>query len=171
MKHDMRDTLFVLQGFDAVTKTVCAECRVQIDDLDQLTAILAPESASDPDLSGLYSGLSRSEMQMIGALCTPAIVPDAILTGIGRPHPVLGSAPYLIHTNFELPLMLDGRKPLAAFKNVNPSEWFDDLLNPFEPFVASGDIVRRVVETPMPDLKRQDPDLEGMRDVLFALPD
>lgn len=166
-----RYSLFVLKGFDAVTKNVCAECRVRIDDLDQLTAILAPESAPDPGLEGQYVGLSQCEMQKIGALCIPPIVPDAILTGLGRPHLAFDAIPYLIHTNFELPLMLDGRKPLAVFGDVYPSDWFDDLLEPFEPYVASGQILRRILDTPVPALKQHDPDLDGMRDVLFALPD
>jgi hypothetical protein len=171
MTLETRDTLFVLQGFDAVTDTVCAEWRVRIGDVDQLRALLAPESATDPALNCRYSGLSELIMRKIGALCIPPIVPDAILTGLSRPHLAFDVIPYLIHTNFELPLMLDGRKPLAVFGDVYPSDWFDELLAPFEPFVASGQILRRIIDTPAPALKQQHPDLDGMRDVLFALPD
>lgn len=166
-----RSSNFVLKAFDALTKTVCAEWRVRIDDLDQLTAILAPESAADPDLKGLYVGLSPRHMRKIGTLCIPPIVPDAILTGLSRPHLAFDAIPYLIHTNFELPLMLDGRKSLAVFGDAYPSDWFDEFLEPFEPFVASGQILRRIIDTPVPALKQQHPDLDGMRDVLFALPD
>jgi hypothetical protein len=165
------ESIFVLKAFDAVTKTVCAEYRVRIEDLDQLTAILAPESATDPDLKGLYVGLSQGDMREIGALCIPPIEPDAILTGLSRLHLAFDAIPYLIHTNFELPLMLDGRKPLAVFGDVYPSDWFDELLEPFEPFVASGELLRRIIDTPAPALKQQHPELDGMRDVLFALPD
>ncbi|PWW01982.1 hypothetical protein DFR52_102647 [Hoeflea marina] len=171
MKPDTGDNIFVLKGFDAVTDTVRAECRVCISDLDQLRAILAPESATDPNLKGLYVGLSEIDMQQIGALCIPPIVPDAILTGISRPSFALEAIPYLIHTNFELPLMLEGRKPLAAFRDGYPSDWFDELLEPFEPFVATGQILRRIIDTPMPDLKQREPNLDGLRDVLFALPE
>lgn len=170
-KPDNGDNIFVLKGFDAVTDTVCAECRVRIDDLDQLRAILAREYATDPDLKGLYNGLSELDMQQIGALCIPPIVPDAILTGISRPSFALDTIPYLIHTNFELPLMLEGRKPLAVFCHCYPSDWFDELLKPFEPFVASGQILRRIVDTPMPHRKQREPNLDGLRDVLFALPE
>lgn len=169
-RANSRDCVFVLKGFDAATKTVFVEHRVQITELDQLTAILAPESAMDPDLKGLYVGLSQGEMRKIGALCIPPIVPDAILTGLSRPHVAFDAIPYLIHTNFELPLMLDGRKPLAVFGDVYPSDWFDELLEPFEPFVASGQILRRIIDTPVPALKQHKPNLDGMRDVLFALP-
>ncbi|MUZ75844.1 hypothetical protein GOZ90_24570 [Agrobacterium vitis] len=67
--------------------------------------------------------------------------------------------------------MLEGRKPLAAFRDSYPSDWFDELLEPFEPFVATGQILRRIIDTPMPDLKQREPNLDGLRDVLFALPE
>jgi hypothetical protein len=41
---------FVLQGFDAVTETVCVEWRVSIGDLNALREILAPDSDGDPEL-------------------------------------------------------------------------------------------------------------------------
>jgi len=67
--------------------------------------------------------------------------------------------------------MLEGRKPLAVFGDGYPSEWFDGFLAPFEPFVASGQLVRRIIDTPMPHVKKRRPDLDGMRDVFFALPE
>ena len=109
-------------------------------------------------------------MEEIGKLCLPPIVPDAMFTGICRPHMAFDDIPYLIHTNFELPLMLEGRKPLAVFQDGYPSEWFDEFLAPFAPFVASGQIICRTVDTPVPDLKQRRPDLEGLRDVYFSLP-
>lgn len=170
MKPDTGENIFVLEGFDAITNTVRAECRVLIGDLDQLKAILAPESATDPNLQGLYIGLSELDMQQIGALCIPPIVPDAILTGISRPFFAFDAIPYLIHTNFELPLMLEGRKPLAVFSDGYPSDWLDEFLDPFEPFVASGQILRRIIDTPMLDLKPREPNLDGLRHVFFTVP-
>ncbi|KGF68833.1 hypothetical protein LL06_14310 [Hoeflea sp. BAL378] len=171
MKNDACDSIFVLKGFDAVTGAVCAECRVRIVDLDQLKAVLSSETAADPDLRALYGGLSQSDMQAIGALCIPPIVPDAILTALGRPYFAFDAVPYLVHTNFELPLMLEGRKPLAVFSDGYPSDWFDELLEPFEPYVASGQILRRIIDTPVPSLNQNRSNLQGIRDVLFALPD
>ncbi|TIO82699.1 MAG: hypothetical protein E5X74_23775 [Mesorhizobium sp.] len=171
MNEDSCDNIFVFQGFDAVTETVCAEWRVHIADVDQLRSILAPESDDDHGLNCQYDGLSKRDMGRIGKLCVPPIVPHAIFTGISRPSFAFDTIPYLIHTNFELPLMLEGRKPLAVFGDGYPSEWFDEFLAPFEPFVASGQLVRRIIDTPMPHLKQRRPDLDGMRDVFFALPE
>lgn len=163
--------IFVFLGFDAVTKTVCAEWRVHIDDLEQLRSLLAPASDGDRDLDGGYDELSKRDMRRIGRLCVPPIVPHAIFSGISRPFHPFDAVPYLIHTNFELPLMLEGRKPLAVFGHGYPSAWFDDFLAPFDPFVASGQFVRRIIDTPMPDLKQRRPDLDGIRNVFFALPE
>ncbi|WP_157098718.1 hypothetical protein [Novosphingobium rosa] len=66
--------------------------------------------------------------------------------------------------------MLEGRKPLAVFGGGYPSDWFDEFLAPFEPFVTSRQIIRRIIDTPMAHLKERRPDLEGIRDVYFALP-
>lgn len=170
MPEHVCNNLFVFQAFDQITQTVCAEWRVQIDDQDQLRSILAPESEDDPALEYRYDGLSRTDICRIGKLCLPPIVPDSIFTAICRPFLASDGTPYLIHTNFELPLMLEGRKPLAVFGDGYPSEWFDEFLAPFEPFVASGQLVRRIIDTPMPHLKQRRPDLEGMRDVFFAIP-
>jgi len=170
MPEHVCNNLFVLQAFDHITQTVCAEWRVQIDDQDQLRSILAPESEDDPALEYRYDGMSRTDICRIGKLCLPPLIPDSIFTAIRRPNPAFDEMPYLIHTNFELPLMLEGRKPLAVFRDGYPSEWFDEFLAPFEPFVASGQLVRRIIDTPMPHLKQRRPDLEGMRDVFFALP-
>jgi hypothetical protein len=102
-------------------------------------------------------------------LCRPPVEPDTIYTAISRPF-IFANVPYMVHTNFELPLMLDGRKPLAVFGDGYPSDWFDDYLAPFEPFVETGQIVRRIVDRPMPHIKERRPDLDGIRDVFFALP-
>lgn len=170
MTRSQETALFVLQGFDSVTETVCVEWRIKIREMDRLRSILAPESHDDPDLKHAYYELSEQETRQIGQLCLPPFVPQTIFTGISRPNLAFDAIPYLLHTNFELPLMLEGRKPLAVFGDGYPSDWFDEFLAPFEPFVASGQLVRRIIETPMPHLKEHCPDLEGIRDVLFALP-
>lgn len=165
-----RSDLFVFQAFDPITRTVCAEWRVCIADVTRLKVLLAPESDDDPDLTCLYDDLTEHDLRAIGELCLPPIAPDQIFTGFCRLMTGFDAIPYLIHTNFELPLMLEGRKPLAVFGDGYPSDWFDAFLAPFEPFVASGRIIRRIVDVPMPDLKQRRPELTGMRHVYFALP-
>ena len=170
MDRNFNDNIFVLEAFDQVTKCVCAEWRVRIKDVDQLRLVLAPESDDDTNLTCSYYDVSKRDMNRIGKLCLPPVVPHEIFTGFSRPSFAFDHIPYLVHTNFELPLMLEGRKPLAVFGDSYPSQWFDDFLSPFESFVASSQLVRQIVDTPMPHLKDHRPDLDGMRRVLFALP-
>ena len=161
---------FVLQGFDQVTETVCVEWRVRIADIERLKEILGPDCAEDHDLQGTYYDISLRDMRRIGRICQPPVIPDSLYTAIGRRHSGFDDLPYMVHTNFELPLMLDGRKPLAVFSDGYPCDWFDAHLAPFEQFVEAGRIVRRIVDTPMPHIKDRRPDLDGIRHVYFALP-
>lgn len=171
MEEAKNEGLFLLQGFDTVTNTVAVEWRVRINDREALRSILGLDTTTDPNLTHQYDDLSEVERKQIGALCDPPFVPDPMFTGICRSLSVREEVPYLIHTDFELPLMIDGRKPLSVFMAGHPSEdWFEEYLGPFEPFVASGQILRRVVDTPIPTIKKKQPGLDGMRTVFFVLP-
>jgi hypothetical protein len=161
---------FVLQGFDPVTETVCVEWRVRIADISALRAVLAPDSDGDPELRCFYRCLSAEDTRRIGELCVPPVVPGAIYNGITRFDPIFADVPYMVHTNFELPLMLEGRKPLTILSDGYPSEWFDDHLATFDPFVESGQLIRRIIDMPLPELKRRRAQLDGVRRVYFALP-
>jgi hypothetical protein len=161
---------FVLEGYDPVTKTVSVQWRTRISDIEGLKEIIGPDCSEDPALSWTYHDFSRQEMRRIGKLCIPPIVPDRSFTAIGRPSKGFDDVPYMIHTNFELPLMLEGRKPFAVFGDAYPSKWFDEHLAPFEQFVRTGRIVRRIVDTSMPQLKRRRPEWDRFRNVYFALP-
>ena len=161
---------FVFQGFELVTDTVSVEWRIGIADVVALRHVLAPDSDDDPELRSPYRYLSPEDARRIGELCAPPSIPDAIYTGIRRFDPIFADVPYMVHTHFELPLMLEGRKPLAVFGDAYPSEWFDDYLAPFAAFVEAGRLVRRIVDTPLPHIKERRPDFDGMRDVYFALP-
>ena len=52
--------------------------------------------------------------------------------------------PYLIHTGFEFPSMLEGRKPLAAF--LNSAQWLAQELSSYDRFVREGRFTRRIIE-------------------------
>lgn len=61
---------------------------------------------------------------------------------LGTPHG-LDAAPYLVHTHYELPLMLDGRKPFAVFTDTrfDSEPGFEKLRAFFRPHVKAGRIV------------------------------
>jgi hypothetical protein len=159
---------FMFQGIDPATGSVNVEALVFIEDIAAVRRIIGEDADHDSDLRRSYE-LEPAELAAVGALCRPTFAPDAMFTRFERWSP-LNDVPYLVHTNFELPLMLDGVKPLAVFGDAYPGEWFDEYLAPFEPHVQSGRIIRRVVDKPMPELKARRSDLDGIRTVYFALP-
>ena len=68
--------------------------------------------------------------------------------------------------------MLEGRKPLAAFKDGYPFPWFDDLVARFAPWVEAKRLVARTILHPFDEPRRiHDGTLvEGTRENYFALP-
>ena len=78
-----------------------------------------------------------------------------------RPETPNGIGP---HEGRELELMLAGKKPLAMFSDIVPSsyQWPDEQ---FEPYVASGALVKKEFLTETPDGRHK------VRYLFFALPD
>src|SRR3954447_25640009 len=127
---------FVLQVPDPATGSPMIEARLDIGDITGLRAILGLERDEDPELWHGYE-LEEGDLKAIGELSEPPFLPDSIFTRIAPWHPIR-DVPYLVHTNFELPLLLEGRKPFAAFSDGYPSEWFDGLLRRFDTHVRDG---------------------------------
>ncbi len=72
--------------------------------------------------------------------------------------------PYPIHTNRELELMLEGKKPLAAFVDVHPQNHDAEVIpeKDFAPYVEKGTFVKREhITIGLP---------HGTRRVLYAVP-
>ncbi len=82
------------------------------------------------------------ELASACALAPPDTVDEAELR---RPHSI-ETVPYLVHTGYELPLMLEGRKPFAVFCGDGESASFTRLQSTFAPHVASGQIKRDAFE-------------------------
>jgi hypothetical protein len=161
---------FVLQAADPVTGCPMLETRFRVSDVAKLRAIVGSSDAEDPDFRCGYS-LEPEQLAEIGRSFGAHFASgDHEVTLV--PWHSIREAPYLIHTEFELALMLDGRKPFAKFSGGYPSDGLDEQLSKFAPFVASGRLVRRDVKTPLekpgrfPDGRR----LEGILEVFFALP-
>jgi hypothetical protein len=161
---------FVLQGWDAILQCPVIEARFQVRELSLLFDILGNEARDDIDLCNSYP-LADNQLSTIeerfGAKLAAAEGP-VFLT----PWHSTRDAPYLNHAGFELALMLEGRKPFAKFSDRYPSEWLDQIIASFEPFVVEGRIVQRLVKRPSPTL--QNPSQESVRkqfwEVYFALP-
>ncbi|MGF6172513.1 hypothetical protein [Ensifer sp. 4252] len=97
------------------------------------------------DLDPVSFRLDRSELLRLASVCAIALPDTADEAELCRPHSI-ESVPYLVHTGYELPLMLEGRKPFAFFCSEGENAWFEDLQRTFAPHVASGRFHRDVLE-------------------------
>ncbi len=89
----------------------------------------------------LYLGKSELDaLSLMLALAFPEPDGEVVLT---QPH-WIDNTPYLVHTNFELALMLDGRKPFAVFLDEDGSEILKEIRARFRPHIVAGVIVERV---------------------------
>ncbi|ANT51148.1 hypothetical protein [Mesorhizobium amorphae] len=158
---------FVLQQIDPTTGSPVVEARVHIPDLEKIRTVL--ECDNDTPLSGSWK-LDAGDLQRLGAICNPPCEPDPRFNRIVPWH-AIREVPYLIHTNFELPLMLDGRKPLAVFYDAYPAQWLSETLGRFDPFVRSGRLAHRLIDTPFTEAERaRFPGFQGWRRAFFSLP-
>ena len=161
---------FVLQGIDTALDMPLFETRFAVDDIEQLRAILGDCASDDPDFLRGYE-LDEDEIVAINAEFGTAYISHGRETML-TPWHAIRSAPYLIHTGFELPLMLDGRKPMAFFGDAHPAEWLDETERRFEPYVMTGRIEKRVDDRPLSPLERSKlPEtFAHLRTVYFVLP-
>ncbi|MBZ9763182.1 hypothetical protein LB553_20175 [Mesorhizobium sp. CA8] len=166
MSNTAESTYFVLQQIDPATGSAVAEARICVLDLKELGAVL---DCSSTRLSGSWE-LGPGDIQRLSAICIPPRELDPRFNRVQSWHPIR-QTPYLVHTNFELPLMLEGRKPLAVFQDTYPVEWLAEMLVRFDPFVRSGRLVRRIIDTPFTEAERaRFPKFERWRRAFFALP-
>jgi hypothetical protein len=131
------------------------EARLQISDVPALRKLIGEAANDDPKLECSYV-LDIDELDAVAALSDSPFQPDRRLTTL-TPWDSLRNVPYLIHTGFELPLMLDGRKPLAAFSDS--VSWITQYLSRYDRFVEEGLFTRRILEP------------GDIREVYFAIPD
>jgi hypothetical protein len=87
--------------------------------------------------------LEKSELDGLSSiLALPFPEPDGEVV-LTRPQ-WIDNVPYLVHTNFELALMLDGRKPFAMFSDEESWGILKKIRAHFQPYVDSGAIIERV---------------------------
>ncbi|ACA15291.1 hypothetical protein M446_0732 [Methylobacterium sp. 4-46] len=165
----MRARKFVLQALDPATGSPRVEALLRIRDLEALRAALGLADGEDPDLRAVHE-VAPDALDRLGALSDPPFAPDPVFTQLDPWHG-LREVPYLVHTGFELPLMLEGRKPLAVFSDLYPVDWLDELLARFDPAVSEGRIVRRLVDRPASGPRSAgEPCGLRIREAYFALP-
>ncbi|MFK0331451.1 hypothetical protein ACIQUB_10030 [Rhizobium sp. NPDC090275] len=131
---------FILKFLSPETLCSAHELRFTAEPSDVAATIDAEES----DLKhGRFDLEPADLLALSGAF--GLLMPESVQSvRLERPHSI-DAAPYLVHTNFELPLMLDGRKPLSYFCPES-DEWLAKVRVPFIPHVASGLIVERIIK-------------------------
>lgn len=161
---------FVLQAIDPAIDCPVLEARFNVMDMSELRALLAGEDRDDPDLRASYP-LDSDQILAIASSFAVAFDPGDRPVMLAAWHSGR-EVPYLVHTGFELPLMLEGRKPLSKFSDFYPSCVLDDVMSRFEPFVRAGHLACRIVNEPWPTPRRQRDGTVtlGIREVYFTLP-
>ncbi len=118
-----------------------------VEDLEALRLVLGLDTLGDAEFWSTYT-LDGAILQMISERFGVEIDADGRECWLSRAHSIR-KIPYLVHTGYELALMLDGVKPLARFSveyPTKPDDWVPDSL--FGPHVQSGALVRFTADEP-----------------------
>jgi hypothetical protein len=120
--------LFILSAFDRDQWCPVLQTRFRPDDLDALRSILGEQAIDDPELQHRYLIDGRelaAVVERFAVAFDPAPLrckePDIFLFRRRR----LSDTPYLVHTGYELPLLLEGRKKLARMSHEYPPATFE----------------------------------------------
>ena len=114
---------FVLEVFDCTLWCPTAQAPFYPTDVGPLRSILGLEAADDAELKRHYYLDDDQIAAIVSAFVTfdPRQLDDEPEIDI-RLYRLPGTieTPYLVHTNWELPLLLEGRKKLAHFLDTYP---------------------------------------------------
>jgi hypothetical protein len=142
---------FILEAFDREQWCPVLQSRFEVYDLAVLQRALGAQAEDDPELRHGYS-LDEAELAEVvaafGVRFDPApIASSGLAISLYRMHSIQ-AVPYLVHTGYELPLLLDGRKKLARMHGLHPHVSFDGEER-FDHWVAQGVLHRlEVLEPP-----------------------
>jgi hypothetical protein len=158
---------FILRAIHPEYACPAFETMFETERLDELRTLLGPDAADDPDLEKHY-WLEPADLaalaQRFGVAFEGGGRDVALFRWRGASKP-----PYLVHTGYELPLLLDGRKKLARFSDAYPphQHYWEDA---YDRFVAQGALHKEVdVERYDPPLRHPDGrDFEGLRTVWYT---
>jgi hypothetical protein len=149
-KNPMPQAQFLIEAFDRERWCPVLQAMFSVDDPETLRAILAGMADDDPELEKTYF-LDDEELAAIVATFNVSF--DAaqldskdLEISLFRWRPS-DQTPYLIHTRYELPLLLDGRKKLARMSDAYPPMTFEGE-DRFEHWVAKGVLHREEVNEP-----------------------
>ena len=165
---------FILSVFDLQLWCPVLETRFSVDDLPALRTIIGADVDADPNFDWRYH-IDADDLKAINQGFAVEFDPQQlefpeseIWLQQDRIQGSRADIPYLVHTGFELPLMLDGRKKLTRFTNFN-SPGTEEA---FDRWVKKGLLHKEVFLKPIPEsLKPYAIDISHYvaREVYYAL--
>jgi hypothetical protein len=158
---------FILQALDPDHGSPVLEALFLVTELEDLRALLEIDAGDDPGLEGWYT-LDAAELAAITERFGIAFDPEGREVALCSWHSIR-LVPYLVHTGFELPLLLEGRKQLARMSDAYPP---DRHLGEekFDRYVAQSVLHKEVVVKPFerPYRRKDGQVFEGQRTVYYT---
>src|SRR5262245_10676715 len=145
-----RSNCFILEAFDRTLWCAIAQAPLQVTDIEVLRAVLSLAPDEDPRLERIYPLDDEEITAIVSSFGTfdPRQIGDADLVVTISRWSDLYDIPYLVHTNYELPLLLEGRKKLAWFVYAYPREVAFAGEEAFDRWVTNGVLHKEVVYQP-----------------------
>lgn len=158
---------FFLQAIDPDYGCAVLESKFLVTDLDGLRALLGLDADTDPELRGYYP-IDAGDLSKITKQYGVAFDPGDRAVQLNSWHSIR-AVPYLVHTNFELFLLINGTKQFAVeLELYPPHQHFQENL--FDRFVAEGLLHKEVFAVPFAaPIKLKDGRIfEGEREVCYT---
>lgn len=131
------NSAFILYAIDDDLTYPCLATRFQTTDLAKLRRALSIDDAEDPSIEGIYTLSSQEAASLCEAfgLNFDHGQRDVVLF---KDNEKWANCPYLFHTGYELPLLLQGRKKLAFMHYDSHNDDSQRLKARFDHYVAEG---------------------------------
>ncbi|AOI88363.1 hypothetical protein NUV26_24255 [Burkholderia pseudomultivorans] len=129
---------FVLNALDPDLLSPCLATRFVTSDLDTLRQNLSIDAADDPLIDNVYTLAPPDAAALCAAMQIDFDSGPAIVT-LHKDNGSRGGPPYLVHTGWELPLLLQGRKKFAVMHFTTRADHVA-LKRRFDHFVAMGQL-------------------------------
>jgi hypothetical protein len=158
---------FVLQALDPDHGSPVLEALFLVNELEDLRFLLDIDASDDPELERWYT-VDATELAAIAERFGIAFDPEGRKVRLCSWDPIR-HFPYLVHTGYELPLLLEGSKQFARMSDAYPPDrHFDE--EKFDRYVAQGVLHKEVVVEPFEQQnhRKEGPVFEGLRTVFYT---
>jgi hypothetical protein len=149
-RPSLRSNHFILEAFDRDLWCPIAQTLFHVAEIGSLRSFLGPAADEDPELDNTYYLDDEALAELVARFDVRfdrfQLAASNLIIGLFRRRR-LSEAPYLVHTGYELPLLLDGRKKLARMSHGYPPMTFDGE-DRFDHWVADGLLHREEVIEP-----------------------